>query len=1266
MNYISLKNRKLICQIKSNNLFFFYIIYSLLIIPIRLYNQFSAFYSLSGDIILLTNEGIQLYNTNFKNSSKVSVPLTSTNIFSSEDERKKISFTNFPTSDNGNFSICCLGQKAYILKDDKYQVNIDIKDFEQNYKILIPYQFEGTSMKFIFGAIKLDRTIDYSYIYLRLYNSNYLEFEKIINYQEETGENVEINENAITCQFMYFNNSNNNNIICFFQLVTTETIVYKGGYEEEENEYEDEIEYFHLSANVINIENNFKIIDYLINENKSEKIGAIKSITSEDKKRCLICYNNYNGIDQYKTKCIIYNSEENKWENEFKLYDYCSNKNYFMDFMYINNTQEYVFYCFYGRLTVSVFYFDNDFNLRIIYNNSANRTFTLGLKTTYHIYTSSFVFLPNNNKFMLLYRYTQDHIFNYLNSIELCLNEISMYDCSKTFENNTSFNNSDTINILSDSSLSNTSNLMDDLNTINSDTINGKLENIDFLDNSEIISNNAILNNNTLINSFQKINFVTIDNINMAELDITKNEMVNNIENIMNQVEIGKNYKIEGEDYDIVISPINTYKSMNITYVDLGECCNILRSKYNLSSEEVISILQIEIHSYNEKVLSNKVEYLLYDEKRNQLDLSFCEDIPIAIDYKIKNTSLINTSLISYYSNLNIDIYNHNDSFFNDICYSFSEANSSTDLVLEDREADIYQNYSLCEENCVYIKIDIETMRVKCQCHVKQKVIIDEKPPIFFKIIKNSFVDSNFGVIKCFHQVFSFDNKFKNCGFWVSLVIFGLHIPLFIIFFIYRLKSVKDFIYKEMEKNNYINKVNQHHPPKIKFKNYESGELSKSSVKNENDEIMKTNRIYSDVNSSEKLKIKTKKNNNNKNNKKMNSIKNHLSNKFDDQRTNDILQLSEKKDELMNYKKNEKNLYKVKTFYMNNNPKDKNEERKAKARNSCKKVKFNISKEYKTLFKKMDSKDPIHKPSKIRKSKSKIYRTRHSNKNNYESFEIFKKILGNEEKKKFPGFYNLIHVNANNNPTNRPLDSKFILDNFEFESAVKYDKRSFFRIYFICLLSKENILNTFCFKSPLEVPAIRLCLFLFNYSCDFALNAFFYLNQKISDRYHYRGENLFIYSIVNNMTVSITSTLCSFLLFNLLSLLTNSKDEIVSIFRKEEEKMRNDKNFKITLNIKNKIIKELNKIFRMLIFKIILFIIIESLILFFFFYYMVAFCSVYKKTQYSWLADCGISFLLTIPFELVSSLLITVFYNISLTYKLKFIYSIVMFFYSLG
>ena len=61
-----------------------------------------------------------------------------------------------------------------------------------------------------------------------------------------------------------------------------------------------------------------------------------------------------------------------------------------------------------------------------------------------------------------------------------------------------------------------------------------------------------------------------------------------------------------------------------------------------------------------------------------------------------------------------------------------------------------------------------------------------------------------------------------------------------------------------------------------------------------------------------------------------------------------------------------------------------------------------------------------------------------------------------------------------------------------------------------------------------------------------------------------------------------------------------------------------------------------------------------------------AFCGVYKKTQMSWLSDCGVSFLISIPLELLISLILTVLYKISLRYKLKFIYNIVLFFYSLG
>jgi hypothetical protein len=133
----------------------------------------------------------------------------------------------------------------------------------------------------------------------------------------------------------------------------------------------------------------------------------------------------------------------------------------------------------------------------MLYGNNANRTFTFkGTKNP--LQTSSLVYLPNNNKFLFFYTYIKDKSY-YSNLTELCLNEKALYDCSQKLENNTPFNNSEKISILSNDSISDTSNSLEDLNTITSDIINGNSENINYIDSSEIISNNAILNYMTIV-----------------------------------------------------------------------------------------------------------------------------------------------------------------------------------------------------------------------------------------------------------------------------------------------------------------------------------------------------------------------------------------------------------------------------------------------------------------------------------------------------------------------------------------------------------------------------------------------------------------------------------------------------------------------------------------------------------------------------------------------------------------------------------------------
>jgi hypothetical protein len=228
------------------------------------------------------------------------------------------------------------------------------------------------------------------------------------------------------------------------------------------------------------------------------------------------------------------------------------------------------------------------------------------------------------------------------------------------------------------------------------------------------------------------------------------------------------------------------------------------------------------------------------------------------------------------------------------------------------------------------------------------------------------------------------------------------------------------------------------------------------------------------------------------------------------------------------------------------------------------------------------------------------------------------------------------------------------------------EKRSFCRIYYICILSTENVINTFIFKTPLEIQSLRLSLFIFSYTCDLALNAFFYLNQNISDKYHYQGNNLFFFTLVNNMTIEFVSTVVSYILVKLLNYLTNSKDSIEKVFRNQEKKMRKDKKYKVKDETIMKIYEKLNKIYKTLKIKIISYIIIDLLLLIFFLYYITAFCEVYRNTQLSWLTDGFISFLMSILTELSMSFMCAALYKLSIKYRFKTLYIVVLFFYELG
>ena len=178
-------------------------------------------------------------------------------------------------------------------------------------------------------------------------------------------------------------------------------------------------------------------------------------------------------------------------------------------------------------------------------------------------------------------------------------------------------------------------------------------------------------------------------------------------------------------------------------------------------------------------------------------------------------------------------------------------------------------------------------------------------------------------------------------------------------------------------------------------------------------------------------------------------------------------------------------------------------------------------------------------------------------------------------------------------------------------------------------------------------------------SCDLALNSLFYLNDNISKKYHY-AKNLFLFSFSNNLTIIIYSTLVSYFLITVMTKLTNSSNAIRKIFRKEEEKIKSKKNYKISDKRKKEIHEEVLNIFKKLKIKLFFLFFIEIVLFLFFWYFVTAFCHVYSKTQTSWLLDGFLSILSRFFIELIFAFLYGKLYQISVASNMETLYKIVM------
>ena len=277
----------------------------------------------------------------------------------------------------------------------------------------------------------------------------------------------------------------------------------------------------------------------------------------------------------------------------------------------------------------------------------------------------------------------------------------------------------------------------------------------------------------------------------------------------------------------------NQKKNINnkMTNIDLGECENLLRNFYNISSKEILYMKKIDI--IQEEMNTLKVEYdiycKLYGKNLIKLNLTVCANSKVSIS--------IPFSMVG-----NIDEYNSNSGYYNDVCYS-TKTEDGTDITLKDRQRIfIDENKIVCQEDCIFSEYNLKYSKANCLCNARESSksyssmkINKDKLLENFKDIKNI---ANLNILVCYKKLLNKEAIIKNIGFYFLLIIILFHIMDMLIFYFNQFSALKKKIHSIILGVNKIRLIyegkkgkKKKHNKKIKNKNNNNLNLIENSTR---------------------------------------------------------------------------------------------------------------------------------------------------------------------------------------------------------------------------------------------------------------------------------------------------------------------------------------------------------------------------------------------------------------------------------------------------
>ena len=196
--------------------------------------------------------------------------------------------------------------------------------------------------------------------------------------------------------------------------------------------------------------------------------------------------------------------------------------------------------------------------------------------------------------------------------------------------------------------------------------------------------------------------------------------------------------------------------------------------------------------------------------------------------------------------------------------------------------------------------------------------------------------------------------------------------------------------------------------------------------------------------------------------------------------------------------------------------------------------------------------------------------------------------------------------------------SEIEIESLSYENALQIEDRNKSNYYFALLKEKNKIISIFLNDQDFNIQSVKISSFILDFNLSLTINALFYSDEAI---YKINQEE-------NNTKYQYSRIIYSAIISGFLSFII----DFLSFTHKNIIELRCYKEIKEVEN-------EIPKLIKKLIVKYILFYSLTIFLNILFFYYITAFCAIYKIIQINMISDSSISFLLTMSYSIILSMI---------------------------